>query len=235
ASRAKSTFMANISHELRTPLTSIIGFGNLIMGNQKIPETVKAQSRIVVEQGKNLLNLINDILELADTERSTSPQGLNKVIIANSIKTVLKREKEHADKKNIALSYGMEPDLPKVIVADELKITKILGMLVNNAIKFTDPGGSVKVFVSRKEMMLLFEVNDTGIGIDEKDTHAIFERFHQLDDSSTRKYEGAGMGLTLARLMIKGMGGSIWLKSSLGEGSSFYFSLPMQEELTLGG
>ncbi len=230
ASKAKSTFMANISHELRTPLTSIIGFGNLIMGNQKIPETVKAQSRIVVEQGKNLLNLINDILELADAERSTSPQGLNRVIIANSIRAVIEREKEHADKNNVALSYGLEPDLPNVIVTDELKITKVLAMLIDNAIKFTNPGGSVKVFVSSKKRTLVFEVSDTGIGIDEKDTHAIFERFHQLDDSSTREYEGAGMGLTLARLMVKGMGGAIWLESSLGKGSSFYFSIPLRVE-----
>ena len=226
ANMSKSRFLANVSHELRTPLTAIIGFSNLISTNEKIAEEIKEQGRIVARQGKYLLKLINNILELVQVEKRPDKLKQNEVEIAGLIDTALEKERENADMKRLTFKVTVDPLLPKVVVSDEFKLNVVLDQLLNNAVKFTN-SGNIKLSVWPEGSQIVFQVKDTGIGIDEKKLLKIFESFYQADSSSTRRYGGAGLGLPLARAVLSAMGGSIWVKSTPGAGSSFFFSIPL--------
>lgn len=225
ANRAKSRFLANISHELRTPLTSIIGFGNLISENKEVSAETRRQGGIVANQGKNLLKLIDNTLDIVEAEKRTTLK-LNEISLMGLISAVLEKELEAARAKQLEITLYINPLLPKLIVADEYKLTSVLAQLVNNAIKFTG-SGKIKISAWPESSMIMFGVYDTGIGIDEKHILEIFDNFYQVDGSLTRKYGGVGLGLPLARSLLAEMGGSIWVKSTPGVGCYFYFSVPL--------
>lgn len=225
ANRAKSLFLANISHELRTPLTAIIGFGKLISENKKVSDEIREQAGIVLKQGKSLLKLINNTLDIVETEKHPTLK-LNEISPRDLIDTVLEKELEDAQSKRLEISVYINPLLPKRIVADKQKLSSVLAQLISNAIKFTS-SGKVKISAWPENSMIVFRVYDTGIGIDEKHILKIFENFYQVDDSLTRRYGGAGLGLPLAKSLLIKMGGSIWVKSTPGIGCSFYFSVPL--------
>ena len=226
ACMSKTRFLANVSHELRTPLTAIIGFSNLISNNDKIADKIKDQGRIVSRQGKHLLTLINNMLDIVQLEKGGQKLERQKVAIAELINSTLEKERENAKIKRITFKVQIDPALPKTIVTDEHKLSVILDQLVNNGVKFSN-NGIVKIAASPEHSQLVFQIKDSGIGIDEKQLIEIFDRFYQADSSSTRRYGGAGLGLPLARAALAEMGGTIWVKSTPGSGSSFFFSVPL--------
>jgi PAS domain S-box-containing protein len=234
ASSLKSRFLANVSHELRTPLTAIIGFSNLISTNEKIAEEIKEQGRIVARQGKYLLKLINNMLDLVQLEKGPRKLEQQDVKIADIVGEAVERERENAELKGITFGTEVDPLLPNTIVTDERKLSVILDQLINNAVKFTK-SGSITIYARPEGSQLVFEVKDPGIGIDEKKLLKIFDSFYQADSSSTRRYGGAGLGLPLARAVLSEMGGSIWVKSAPGAGSSFFFSIPLVVKPTTAG
>lgn len=226
ASMSKTRFLANVSHELRTPLTAIIGFSNLISGNDKIAEEIRDQGRIVSRQGKYLLKLINNMLDIVQLEKGGKKLELQEVGVREIIDAAVEKERENAETKQLAFKIEIDPALPKTIMIDEHKLSLILDQLVNNAVKFSN-NGTVQITASMEVSQLVFQIKDDGIGIDEKQLIKIFDRFHQADASSTRKYSGAGLGLPLARAALAEIGGTIWVKSTPGNGSTFFFSVPL--------
>lgn len=226
ANKAKSMFLANMSHELRTPLTAIIGFGNLISTNKNTSGEIKEQASIVVSQGESLLKLINNTLDLVTAEKHPEVK-LNEVSLIDLMKAAVEKEADSAGKKRLTTNISINPLLSEFLVLDEYKVSVVLGQLLDNAVKFTG-FGKIKVSAWPEGSMLICMVQDTGIGIGQKHLLEIFENFYQVDGSLTRKYGGAGLGLPLAKSLVSEMGGSIWVKSMPGVGSSFYFSIPLQ-------
>ncbi|MBN2280712.1 MAG: response regulator [Candidatus Marinimicrobia bacterium] len=228
ADAAKSTFLANMSHEIRTPLNSIIGFSELLSDliatpiEQNYLKSIKAS-------GKSLLTLINDILDLSKIEAGKFEIEYEPVKpgeILNEIELIFR--KNIMDK---SLSYIVEIDdsIPRVLMLDETRFRQILLNLVGNAIKFTEKGHiRVKLMQQRRDedsLDLLVTVEDTGVGIPEKDQQVIFESFRQKEGQSTRKYGGTGLGLNISKKLVEMMGGEIFVKSQENKGSIFGFTL----------
>ena len=233
ANKAKSEFMANMSHELRTPMNAIIGFTDLVLTTD-LKKVQREYIKNVNKSGYNLLNLINAILDYSKIEAG-------KLFIDNTVFGPGQMVEETVDmlaikafEKNLELICEIDPRLPELILGDRIRIQQILINLIGNAIKFTDKG---EIVVSVKKEKVLYEddrekyqqlsiqVRDTGIGIPADKLHGIFESFTQVDSSTTRKYGGTGLGLTIARNLAEIMGGSLEVDSRPGEGSLFTLHL----------
>ena len=227
ANRVKSLFLANMSHEIRTPLGAIMGFSELLK-DPNLPQRAREQYiEIIYRTSGNLTKIINDILDLSKVE--AGHVEIEKV--AFSIKSLLidiKRVLEiRCLSKSIDLSFIEIGAIPDLIYSDPARIRQILMNIIGNAIKFTEHG-SVKVTYEVREAKLHFTVEDTGIGISEEQSCALFQSFRQVDNSVTRKYEGTGLGLVLSRRLANLLDGNVALiKSSLNQGSTFdfYFNL----------
>lgn len=226
----KSTFLTTMSHELRTPLTAIIAPAELMLEEIGGPLTEKQRGYLLAirENGWQLLKLINDILDLAKLESGRMELKISTFDLAEAVDTTVERLQPLAAKKEIALATLSQADLPTAL-GDREKIEQVLSNLLSNAIKFTPNGGRVKVKarLNPGEQEFLVSVSDTGIGIRPEDQEAIFEAFRQLQMSSTREFRGTGLGLSLARGLLARHGGRIWVQSKPGEGSTFYFTLPL--------
>lgn len=230
ATEAKSTFLANMSHEIRTPMNTIIGLTELIQ-RTKLDERQEDYIKKVSVSSHSLLGIINDILDFSKIEAGklqieNTPFNLNEIL-----ECIADMFAPKASEKQIELLIYPESDVPKCLRGDPLRIEQILINLTNNAIKFTETGQiTVKVEVESKEKntaTLLFSVSDTGIGMTRKQLQKLFESFTQADESTTRKYGGTGLGLTICKNLIELMGGNISVRSTLGEGSSFSFALEL--------
>ncbi|MDK2892473.1 PAS domain-containing sensor histidine kinase [Methanohalophilus sp.] len=227
ANQAKSMFLANMSHELRTPLNSIIGFSQ-VLKEKAFGDLNEKQERYVsniLNSGKHLLNIINDILDLAKVESNDfelSPEKISLPECCNEIKTLMQ---PLANKKSINLKTNLETE-DREIYADKTKIKQIMYNLVNNAIKFTPEYGTVEINVKQINNKLQVSVSDTGIGISKKDQEMIFEPFKQVESASNRKYEGTGLGLALVKKYVEMHGGEVWVESKPGKGSTFSFTIP---------
>ncbi len=230
ANKAKSQFLANMSHELRTPLNAILGYAELILDNMfgKVPE----ESREVVERmnynGRHLLGLINDVLDLSKIEAGAITLSLADYSMKEVVNTVITAVEALAVEKNLALKTTAPPDLP-LGKGDEQRLTQVLLNLVGNAIKFTDEG-EVSLEVCASDSEFLVSVTDTGLGIAEADQQKIMEEFQQADTTSSRKQGGTGLGLAIAKRLVDMHGGRLWVESRLGEGSTFSFTLPVRVE-----
>ena len=227
-SRAKSQFLANMSHELRTPLNAILGYNELIEDNiyGEVPGRIREVIGRVGHNGRHLLGLINDVLDLSKIEAGQLTLTLGDYSMANVVDTVMSMVEPLASEKKLALKATVDPDLP-VGRGDEQRITQVLLNLVGNAVKFTD-SGEVAVRVSQSDGDFLVSVTDTGPGIAEAEQQSIFEEFRQADSSSTREKGGTGLGLAIAKRMIEMHGGRIWVESAPGEGTTFSFTLPVR-------
>ncbi|MBI5177787.1 MAG: CBS domain-containing protein [Nitrospinae bacterium] len=225
ANRAKSAFLANMSHELRTPLTAIIGFGNLIAENRNIPPEIMEQGRIVTKQGKNLLALINNVLDLVEAEKKAAPSLRQNVCVADLVRVCVEKEAEHAAENHTAITVELDAAIPDIIQSDEHLLSHTLELIVDNAVKFTT-GGTVTISAARDGNILLFTVADTGIGMEDSHLASIFNAFSQVDESITRRFGGIGIGLPLAKSHIAALGGQIWVKSAPGKGTSVHFTVP---------
>jgi signal transduction histidine kinase len=230
ADRVKSKFLANMSHELRTPLNAILGYTELILDNiyGEISEKIQEVLERLGKNGRHLLNLINDVLDFSKIEAGQLNLTLSDYSMKEVVQTVLTLVEALAMEKNLDLKVTVPEDWTKGI-GDEQRIVQVLLNLLGNAIKFTDEG-EVGVAVTVSNETFLVSVFDTGPGLSEADQRMIFEEFQQADGSSTRKKGGTGLGLAIAKRIVEMHGGRIWVESTLGKGSTFYFTLPVRVE-----
>jgi len=230
ASKHKSEFLANMSHELRTPLNAILGYTELILdkiyGN--VPEQIQEVLERVEQNGRHLLSLINDVLDLSKIEAGHLTLSLNEYSMKEVVQTVVTAVESLAAEKNLELRVTVSPEVA-CGKGDEQRISQVLMNLVGNAIKFTEEG-KVEVEARASNDTFVISVSDTGPGLSEADQQKIFEEFHQVDGSSTRKKGGTGLGLSIAKRIVEMHGGSIWVESTLGKGSTFSFTLPIRVE-----
>ena len=224
--RLKSEFLANMSHELRTPLNSIIGYIQLLLMDLEgeIPEESYEDMRSIDTNSRHLLNLINDILDLAKIEAGRVELHLEEMDVAALLDTVKNNNAGLFINSALSFNVSAEEGLPH-INADPVRINQILNNLISNAFKFTETGG-VTIHAYRDNNDVCIAVQDTGIGIAEKDLEAVFERFRQVDGSFTRRAEGTGLGLSITRLLVEMHKGRLSVRSRLGEGSTFTVHLP---------
>ena len=230
ASRHKSQFLANMSHELRTPLNAILGYTELILDKiyGEVPDQIREVLERVQKSGRHLLNLINDVLDLSKIEAGQLVLSLNDYSMNDIVQTVSTAVEPLAAEKHLNLRVAVPPDLPRG-KGDERRITQVLLNLVGNAIKFTE-SGEVAIRATASDGRFLVAVSDTGPGIPEQDRQKIFEEFQQGDSSSTRQKGGTGLGLSIARRIVELHRGRMWVESSPGRGSTFWFSLPVTVE-----
>jgi two-component system, NtrC family, sensor kinase len=229
ASRHKSEFLANMSHELRTPLNAIIGFSE-VLAERMFGEVNEKQAEYlqdILSSGRHLLSLINDILDLSKVEAGRLELELGRFNLPTALDNALTLVRGRATRHGITLSQRVAEGVGD-IVADERKVKQIVLNLLANAVKFTPEGGRVGVTATAAGGVITISVSDTGIGIAPEDQGAIFEEFRQVGRDDTRKQEGTGLGLTLAKKFVELHGGRIWVQSEVGQGSTFTFTLPGQ-------
>jgi signal transduction histidine kinase len=230
ASQHKSQFLANMSHELRTPLNAILGYTELIIDGiyGAAPEKIHAVLQRVHASGKHLLGLINEVLDLSKIEAGQLTLSLNEYSLAEVVQNVANGLESLAAEKRLTLTVKLPDKLPRGH-GDERRIMQVLLNLVGNAIKFTDSGG-VGISADIADGAFEVVVADTGPGIAPEDQDKIFEEFHQIDSTSTRKKGGTGLGLAIAKRIIELHGGRIWVESEVGVGSQFHMTLPVHVE-----
>ncbi|MFA6002334.1 MAG: ATP-binding protein [Thermoleophilia bacterium] len=233
--RLKSEFLANMSHELRTPLNVIIGFSEVLRDTQTAllnDEDRREFCENIVSSGHHLLELINDVLDLAKVEAGQMQVSSEEFDIGATVKEIVAIMHPLADKKRIGLTVKSSSQL-STICADIGKFKQILYNLLGNAIKFTHEGGEVTLSASIMGKMARFAVSDTGVGIAPADQERIFSEFQQVDGSTSRQYEGTGLGLALTKKFVEMQGGTIWVESQIGTGSTFFFTLPLPADKAL--
>ena len=230
ASKHKSQFLANMSHELRTPMNAILGYTELITDEiyGEVPEPIREVLERVQQSGQHLLGLINAVLDLAKIEAGQLTLSLANYALQEVVQTVFMSVESLAAEKQLALNVDLPPDLPPG-TGDAQRISQVLLNLIGNALKFTETG-EVGIQVTATDDQFTVAVSDTGAGISEADQQTIFEEFQQADTSSTRKHGGTGLGLAIAKKIVEMHGGRIWVESSLGKGSTFWFTIPTQVE-----
>jgi signal transduction histidine kinase len=227
ASRHKSEFLANMSHELRTPLNAVLGYAELVQDGiyGAVPEKIKDVLDRVQRNGRHLLGLINDVLDLTKIEAGQLTLQSSDYSLRELVLGVVSATEALAAEKRLALEVDVPANLPHGR-GDQRRLTQVLMNLVSNAIKFTDVG-SVSIRARVADSHFLIAVSDTGIGIAAEDQKRVFEEFQQVDSSSTRKKGGTGLGLAIARRIVELHGGRIWLESTPGQGSTFAFTVPL--------
>jgi signal transduction histidine kinase len=228
ANRIKSEFLTNVSHELRTPLNAIIGFAELLSAN-KAAEDPKVARYLenIQSSAKQLLDLINDLLDLAKIEAGKVVMRREKVNVADVCEAMLNFMRPLAQKKEIELTLAVQPDIP-LVTTDPGRLQQVLYNFLSNAVKFTPPRGAVKISARVEEAdTVRVSVADTGPGISEKDQEYIFEKFRQIDGSVTRQHSGTGLGLAISRELAALLGGKIELQSIVGKGATFTLVLPV--------
>jgi signal transduction histidine kinase len=228
ASRHKSEFLANMSHELRTPLNAIIGFSEVLAEGMfgEINEKQTEYLNDILESGRHLLSLINDILDLSKIEAGRMELEATDFDLPSAIESALILVRERAGRRGITLGREIDERLGE-IHADERKVKQVLLNLLSNALKFTQEGGRIDVRAGVQDGMAEISVVDTGVGIAPEDQEAVFEEFRQVG-TAAKRVEGTGLGLALSRKFIELHGGRIWLKSQVGVGSTFTFTLPLR-------
>ncbi len=227
ANRAKSEFLANMSHELRTPLNGIMGMTELALDTRLTAEQREYVS-MTKASAESLLALINDILDFSKIEAGKLDFEAIEFDLRSSLEMTLKTLAPRAHEKGLDLNCSIGPEVPEILVGDPGRLRQVVVNLVTNAIKFTEQGEvTVKVQAESAEgaeVKLRFEVIDTGIGIPADRQERIFEAFVQVDGSTTRRYGGSGLGLTVSRRLVEMLGGRLWVESECGKGSTFRFT-----------
>jgi CheY-like chemotaxis protein len=215
-----------MSHELRTPLAGMLGFSELLLMEKSLNDKQSEYANYIFSAGKRLLHILSDLLEISVIEAGKINIQFFDLNIQKVIQDVYVLLEDKFKKKNV--DFEIDVQCKKEITSDPPRLRQILFNLVGNAIKFTEEG-KVKVTVEKQKDKYLFSVKDTGIGINEKDQDIIFDMFRQVEASSIRKYGGTGLGLAICKKLIEALNGQIWLESTPGRGSTFYFSIPINQ------
>ena len=231
ASRTKSDFLASMSHEIRTPMNSIMGIADLLAKTELSAEQKKYVA-IFQRSGENLLNLINDILDLSKVEASQLELERTGFSLHDHLEKISEMLGPRSEQKGLTLSITVADHVPTELIGDPTRLRQVLLNLLGNAIKFTT-SGEVALYVSmppgsESSPELQFTITDTGIGIPVEKLDGIFERFTQADTSTTRRFGGSGLGLTICRQLVELMGGRIWVESDVGKGSTFAILVPFE-------
>jgi len=226
ADRAKSAFLANMSHELRTPMNGVIAVAELL-ANEPLTASQAELVELIRSSGSTLDRVLCDILDVSRIEAGALEIRMAPFELVEAVETVLLQFAADATKKGLALELCGAPAKPCYVMGDAIRIKQVLGNLISNAIKFTN-AGHVDVSLSVLGEKAVFSVTDTGIGFDVSQSDRLFDRFEQADNSNTRSFDGAGLGLSIARDLVDGMGGSLTCDSRLGVGSVFTLVLPLR-------
>lgn len=227
--RLKTAFLTNISHEIRTPLNGILGFAGLLSEGNKTNDEVMHHSGLILKSGKRLLELINNIIHISKIEAGAEKFLKQPLSPALLVKEANEQFFAVAKNKRITLISSVPDELRNLQIKSDLsKLHQVLGNLISNAIKFTD-NGTIETGFYLREQFLEFFVKDSGKGIAEEHQKKIFERFYQVDNSYSRGYEGAGLGLSLCKGIIEKLGGEIFVESEVGKGSKFIFAFPVNK------
>ena len=232
--RVKTEFLANVSHELRTPLTSIIGFSEVLLDGLggDLTEQQKEYIRNIHGSGKRLLTLVNDMLDLSRIESGKMSVHCTQFDLKDLMEELNPVVLPLIKKKRQKFTIDIPDDIPSVY-ADRFKVRQIILNLLDNASKFTPPEGKIEVNCRLKReadarKVLLISISDTGIGIKPEDQELIFAPFRQVDGSPSRQFEGTGLGLAICKRLVEMHGGKIWVESQQGKGSTFHFTLPLE-------
>lgn len=230
AEHYKSDFLANMSHEIRTPMNAIIGMCELILREETLSDSARENCFNIQTSGKSLLAIINDILDFSKIESGNMELINAEFNIASILNDVVNMSEARKDTKNIEILVNADPNIPRGLLGDEVRLSQIIVNLMTNAIKFTEKG-RVTLNVSRTVhdygINLLVSVADTGIGITEENMEKLFTSFRQVDTKKNRSVEGTGLGLAISKRLIEQMGGFISVKSEYGVGSEFRFVIPL--------
>jgi len=235
ANQVKNRFLANVSHELRTPLNSIL-VSNSMLQSGASTNKINEYTDMIHRSTNTLQQLVDHLLDLAQMDAGDSNLETTRFHVDSLFKEVTEAIQNRITSDNAAnlnIRYTLDSSVPTYLIGDALRLRQILNHLLDNAYKFTTHG-SIHTFVQLHrtdgdKVILRIQVEDTGIGIDPKQSALIFEGFHQVESQSTRTYAGAGLGLTLTKRLVEQMNGSIWVKSELGKGCTFYFTVSLQK------
>ncbi len=232
ATKAKSFFLANMSHEIRTPMNAIIGLSGLAL-KQKLDIKVKDYIEKVNTSGKSLLRIINDILDFSKIEAGKLDIEYINFDLNLMLDHCINITGEKIREKKLEFFIIQDPNIPKNLLGDPLRISQILINLINNAIKFTEKGSvSIKIDLLKKDLgkvILQFTIHDTGIGLSKEQSSKLFKPFNQSDSSNSRKYGGTGLGLSISKNLVEMMNGKIWVESEFDKGSMFIFTIELLE------
>ncbi len=225
--RVRRDFVANVSHEFKTPLTAIQGFAETLLGGAlDDPENRSRFLEIILGHARRLARLTDDLLKLSQIEAESLELDFRPVPVSELVSGCLDTARFRAEQKKLTLGVECPSDLPRAL-GDRGRLTEVLQNLLDNAIQYTPDGGRITVRARAEDHGIIFSVSDTGIGIPRTDQERIFERFYRVDAARSREVGGTGLGLCIAKHIVEAHGGRIWVESTVGQGSDFYFSVPV--------
>ncbi len=225
--RVRRDFVANVSHELKTPLTAIQGFAEtLLAGAIDDPKNRVRFLEIILDHSRRLARLTDDLLRLSKMDADRLDLEIQRLGVAHFVESCVETAQRPAAEKDLRISVNLQERLPD-IAADRRRLAEVLQNLLDNAIQYTSPGGQIMLSASADAGEVKFTVSDTGIGIPQADQPRIFERFYRVDVARSREVGGTGLGLAIAKHLVEAHGGRIWVESEVGQGSQFYFTVPI--------